>query len=614
MKISFPEGWNPEKLDGSLSSTLANSVVDDAINTNGWRVEGKKFLTFNLPETKTERKDAVKKILDSRVREQFEEESIAEKFLSEFEEVKKYILSPDDFPSSVEHIVQLFGKIELVPVETKHQKNLFKFFRHSWRLPFNTTPGRTLSFLVQSELDGQKIVVGIFSLASPAMWMGSRDEAWGYEKFDRLKVKTKSAKNRSETKQEWISRWNQIGLVDDVRPIHPNSGWFSVKEFFKGVTNVLKQRIYQFPVVVFHDRVDLQERSVAHGIILEKTTPIWITHSEPESSKADKDRKEKRRRIVENCLDALDVIDAWSEYGLPESVDALYDSIHSKGKLCKERLKAVKYGLREAKTKRISGDLAEMVICGAVPPLNKLRVGKLISMLALSNKTRASWNQKYSGARSTIASALAGKDICKPVSLSSISTTGLYGSSNVQYSRVRVPLLNKEYIRWKMVGVTGKNGSGPSNLMLSKRSWSLVDKYVRSKNVSGVSGKFGEGSNARIRRMKSAFTLIDEEFTTSGLCSEGEMNALLTKISENPHSRSVHVANLSKNSVRYNLNIDSALNDFDDNLTVESIVDYWKERWLIPYLSKDAKELNKIIEYIQSIDLKKVYPPFIKRD
>ena len=48
----------------------------------------------------------------------------------------------------------------------------------------------------------------------------------------------------------------------------------------------------------------------------------------------------------------------------------------------------MKYGLREAKTRRISGDIAEMVICGAVPPMNSFRVGKLIALIAVSSTTR----------------------------------------------------------------------------------------------------------------------------------------------------------------------------------------------------------------------------------
>ena len=74
-------------------------------------------------------------------------------------------------------------------------------------------------------------------------------------------------------------------------------------------------------------------------------------------------------------------------------------------------------------------------------------------------------------------------------------------------------------------------------------------------------------------------------------------------------SRSVHVANLHHNSVRYNLGIDGSL-DFDKNAEIESVVNHWKERWLLPYLHRDEKALKKSIKRLHKTDLSSAYPPF----
>ena len=81
MKISIPRRCHPEKLDESLPSKLAKSVIADATETNGWRIDEQNSLVFSLPTCKLERKDAVMKILNSRVREQFENKDSREVFI-----------------------------------------------------------------------------------------------------------------------------------------------------------------------------------------------------------------------------------------------------------------------------------------------------------------------------------------------------------------------------------------------------------------------------------------------------------------------------------------------------------------------------------------------------
>ena len=249
-----------------------------------------------------------------------------------------------------------------------------------------------------------------------------------------------------------------------------------------------------------------------------------------------------------------------------------------------------------------------MVICGAVPPMNSFRVGKLIALIAVSSTTREIWNKTYNDVESVIASQLAMRSIRKKANLSSISTTGLWGASNAQYSRLKLPQEHGLSIKWKQVGITGTDGSGPSNLMLSKRSWKAIDEFLAG-DKEGVSGKFGEGTSARIRRMQKVFKLADEESTRRGYTKKGQLRTILSCIAENTFSRSVHVANLHHNSIRYNLGIDEELN-FNDHANLQDAVDHWKNRWLLPYLERDEEALKKSIETLRKLDLKSVYPPF----
>ena len=83
-----------------------------------------------------------------------------------------------------------------------------------------------------------------------------------------------------------------------------------------------------------------------------------------------------------------------------------------------------------------------------------------------------------------------------------------------------------------MVGVTGTKGEGPSNLMISDRTWNLVSRYIEEKEIDGVSGKFGEGTSARIRRLQKAIQLMDDEVSGGAKIN---ISKLLRKCS-NPYS------------------------------------------------------------------------------
>ena len=189
-----------------------------------------------------------------------------------------------------EDVISMFTNVNIHPVMSKVDKRFYRFLRHSWRLPFNTTPGRTLSFLVTAGEESK--VIGIFSLASPAMWMACRDEALGYEKLDVL-MKVDRQNKRRETKAEWCQRMAQCGMVDDCKTPHPLSGKFTLKEYIAGLRNGLVLRIHEFPVILFDDRPDLIYKAKQHGISLEKMqkslrkTPIqtFATHGLTSPSK-----------------------------------------------------------------------------------------------------------------------------------------------------------------------------------------------------------------------------------------------------------------------------------------------------------------------------------------
>lgn len=619
----------------STSDELFQSIIADAVKDLGWKIynKGTKIKPPKLTNAK-QRKKMMQKILDSRVTEQQSNEDYREKLSKLKSSCVGELFDPKLLPSTKEGMLELFSKVELEPVIDKRSKEIFRYLRHSWRIPFKTTPGRTLSFIVR--LGNDRRIAGIFSLASPAMWMSNRDEALGFENLDTLGLNTKlekeledyvkrfsgyrfSKKEKKEMELEeklrlqkidWMNRWRKAGLVDDCRRLHHNSGQFRVSDLMQSCMESLRRRILQFPIKEISNTENFAEKCRSLGISIKGTSPSdWVASIEPMSNKTQRMRSKKRRRIVRSCLDAYETMHDWKHsVGFPKTLEDLFKCLHSpEEKNSEDRLRALKRGIRESKTTMLSSNIAEMIICGSVPPLNPLRVGKLVAMLALSSETKEIWDDTYSTSSSLIASQLAGRPISKKASLSAISTTGLYGRINAQYDRISIPLNGGNRVRFPMVGVTGTKGEGPSNLMISDRTWNLVSRYIDEKEIDGVSGEFGEGTSARIRRLQKAIQLMDNEVSGG---ADTDISKLLRKVISNPYSRSIHVSNLSHNSIRFHLGIDETVETPSDLLNKDRILEIWKQRWLKPLLSRKVEDANDPISMVLSCDIDEKLPPF----
>jgi hypothetical protein len=636
-EFDLPEGFSLRKSwPKSTADHLFQSIISDAVKDLGWKIS-KNNMTIRPPILKgtTQRKMMMQSILDTRVQEQQDDPAYRENLMKLKAKVLPLLFIPEDFPNDTESVIKLFSEVEVKAVVSLIDKEIFRYLRHSWRIPYKTTPGRTLSFLVR--IGPEKKIAGIFSLASPAMWMSNRDETLGFENFDVLEL-SKANKNEVEIyikkqvskdsrlnkkelqqlkseftlslqKPDWIERWRKNGLVDDIKKSHHLSGRFTVSELLNSCMQSIEKRILQFPIEAISDEEDFAAKCKSLGISIKVTKPtLWITGTEPNNNSTQEKRCEKRRRIVRECLVAYEQIHDWKREGFPVTVENLFGCLHeSENPIWKERMTALKVGVRESKTSMISSNIAEMVICGSIPPLNSLRVGKLVAMLALSCETKEFWDSTYSTSSSLIATELAGRPISKTATLSAISTTGLYGRSNAQYDRISIPSVGGTKIRFPMVGVTGDKGEGPSNLMISDRSWNLVSKYIEENEIEGISGKFGEGTSARIRRLQKAIQLVDSEVTGG---AKLKVSSLLKKIISNPFSRSIHVANLAHNSVRFHLGIDKSPSINDEDLSKDEILKIWRERWLAPLMSREIDGVESAIQKVKNCNIDNLLPPF----
>ena len=560
------------------------SVLRDA-KKMGWKIKSinSRKPIFIKPKfsNKVIRKEHIQKVLDLRVKEQKEIPTIR-KFLSQFNS-KEIISKIEDLPKEREKLAHWFDDIEIIPVENERQKEVFRYLRHSWRIPYATTPGRTLSFIVQKS---NKNVVGIFTLASPTLWMSGRDESLGFENLAIIKNK-----GEKETKDQWIERWKKTGMLnEDNRKIHPHSGKYTIAEFITSLKLALIRRLEQLPLVEMDD--------IDEKLLNQLGVDLKITKPQRELSLTTNNIN-KRRRLYDKCFESLKIINKAPEMN---TFDDLWDYLHGENS-DENHLKSMKQGLREQKTHAFAGSLADISICGAIPPYNPLRLGKLVAMLTMSDFVSKTWGEKYGDDVSVIASNVAGRPINRKSDFAALATTGLYGKANIQYDRVKVGS-GSGIRKMKKIGETGEGEGdqrkGPSTLTISLESWNCINAYCDTYDIAAnISGKFGEGTSARLRQLNairaSLISEIPEIFDKD----------LWDNIVLNPFSRSIHVSLLSRNSTRYLLGIDKNLSYIEPLPTVKEVLEQWKERWLIPLITKEDSD---IFEKIKQQDLTKLLP------
>lgn len=155
---------------------------------------------------------------------------------------------------------------------------------------------------------------------------------------------------------------------------------------------------------------------------------------------------------------------------------------------------AVAKVVRRAKADRVGTAIADLTVCGAVPPYNEVLGGKLVAMLMVGPETVLEYRSRYGGSASVIASSMAGRPICRAADLVFIGTTSLYGQRPSQYDRIAVPrdpaAPSGPGLRYEYLGRTRGIGTFQFGDQTVSDLARLLAQSQRGQQVNSV---FGEG-------------------------------------------------------------------------------------------------------------------------
>lgn len=438
---------------------------------------------------------------------------------------------------------------------------IWRYFRHTWTNQYTSTPGRTMQILVRDQARPFHPVIGIAALGSAIVQIHERDKWLGWQSPEFLSSLTAKPTLR-------MSRW----LVDRLEQ--------ALDEIY--CDDLIADGLY-WPSLWGAPTTDaiagLREESKAR-----RQAHRRLVRREDFSSSADSDWSRQaltdlfRSKRCSELADLLETRRDLAPFLLPNPTlsglrEALADTSARRG---------IAQLLRRAKARAVGTEIADLTVCGALPPYSPILAGKLVAMLSVSPTVVSAYKHRYEDHESVIASSMAGRPIQRRSNLAFVGTTSLYGSSSSQYNRLRMPaevLKGSAEIAFLRLGKSRSFGT-------SHMSADTVAALVRLSQVTGIGIRinsiFGEGVNPKLRKVRDGLALL-------GWPAD--------ELLQHRRQRIVYGVPLVTHLRDYLLGLDLEPDYlFSSNVTkdVEKISDWWEERWL-----RRRVHLPKVLEDVR---------------
>lgn len=424
--------------------------------------------------------------------------------------------------------------------------DIWRYFRHTWANPYSTVPGRTMQILVRDTSRPFHPVIGLAALSSPVVQIGVRDRWIGWDVESLL---ARMQANPTVVLAQWLKScliewraaiWTQDLLLDELLP--PD------------------EREWAHEEVVANLRLDALSARAKHRD--SRSPELARARDSSWEEKAQSPLFRGRRSAL--LADLLQAEISLREYLWPRvSSNKLTHALKDP-----DATKSIRWIIRRAKSERVGAIIADLSVCGALPPYSALAAGKLVAMLASGPTVLNSYITRYSRP-SEIASSIAGRPIVKDARLAYIGTTSLYGSGSSQYNRLFWPasVLGGDAIGKSGYFRIGMSRSYGTSQFSSVTVASLMRLGEVFEGTSRVNSIFGEGVNPRMRKVRSGLDVLG--WPGDALLKHGRQ-------------RIVYGCSLVSNLTDFALGIDrdpDYLVDPSMQDDATRLTDWWFERW-----------------------------------
>lgn len=445
--------------------------------------------------------------------------------------------------------------------------DVYRYFRHFWSFPFYSTPGRTLPILVRDGGQPNHPVCGLLCLASPVPKLSVRDNALGLTPawleaviagveatcaddprgaLADLAAMLDANRDTSLTAARVFSDLHHLLRLEGLAT--GTSLWVQLKAMTRAGraarAAAARRRIVSDLLAEIRDAIRgiaVADLGLTHAQLL-RNPDRYIDDLRDQSISARRAWKSSRslaakrptrtRRDSEQMTGAelrifsrdplflkkriaqlLLLLSAWSELkALRRSVRGDIVRAHILG----ERFAGgpltdgarVVGGIRCALQQRLSrlmaAQIADVSVCGALPPYGPLLGGKLAALLALSRDTAALYFDQYDGHVSDIKSKMAGRAFRRPADLLALSTTSFFSIGSSQYNRVRLPA-NMGSVGWSHIGQSAGHGT----MHFSIETTELIQSLLKNETGEAlITSEFGEGPSERMRKVREGLVRL----------------------------------------------------------------------------------------------------------
>lgn len=519
--------------------------------------------------------------------------------------------------------------------------DVYRYLRYTWSFPYESTPGRTLPFLIRDAGQPGAPVCGLLCLTSPVPRLEARDASFGWS------VGSLAAQVRGlgavEDAGEGPAERRRVGdaleaaaaiaaaEAPDDAPRERAAGVLASLSRSLSLrvcrsADLLAREAFRLSPSDRRARARSARRRIAEELLSElketlestsfKGLPVTFEEAlaapqqaaEELSGVADAARSQlrgdpsaqreafqgllyekKRAKLLSRLLPAWAALEPLrSRRGDPEALRAALEAAVQPG----DSAQAVAAAMTRRRTRFLASQVAEVSVCGAVPPYGPALGGKLAGLLALSADVAGYYHSAYQGRCGEIQAQMAGREIALPTNLVGLSTSSFYPVGSAQYNRLALPD-GLGGARWRRVGAS----RGVGTLHFSRATSELAAELLRALR-GRVESRYGEGPSERIRKLRDGLRLL--EMPVSQLLEHGMRRPSYTAI----------------------LQSGSAFGDPCERVPyhqsgppADSVARYWRERWLAPRLERkstlpqieghagDAARISRLIEPQSQPDL-----------
>jgi hypothetical protein len=464
--------------------------------------------------------------------------------------------------ASVKPYLQLVTENERCKFTGHRLSDIWRFFRLTWSNPPETTPGRTLLYLVRDAARPFNPVMGIFSLENAALRISCRDHYLGW------------------TAESFVEQIESAGQsVQTVRKQFE----FLIASLDRGIEDIdtrglCRRREIRTPTeTTIHALMEIARKSDDERMSAVKD---WQQRSEDDEEEDQSELgnisfaaeaalyRRKRAEQLGRLLAAKVRIQ-----GLLLSKD--FPSPASRFIQSESGLAAIRTALVANKNRHIGTSLLELNVCGAIPPYNELLAGKLSALLAASPTIVSDYRKRYGNRPSDIASRMKGEDVIRPAELVFVGTSSLYAGGSSQYNRLKLPrelFGSSGDVNWQRLGET----AGYGTLHISRETLNALESVLIVQGKASRSNHvFGEGASPKFRSVRSGIEaiLLPRHRSTADAIGRHEMRRIVYGCTLAENARDV-LSNVSAKPRYYFGPLKSPSNSTD------RIATFWIDRWL----------------------------------